>query len=71
MEDSSSLDTIEILLRKAGYHVVNVWPGKAKISGKALSYEDVRLLKKRIEKNGFRLLSVRDTTWPDRPHVMN
>lgn len=62
--------TVKSILRKAGYHVIDVLPGKAKISGNSLSLEEVGCLKRRIGNNGFHLVSVCDTTWPEKPQAM-
>lgn len=62
MQTNRSIDTVETLLNDAGYRPALIFPGKAKINGRSLSYKDIVLIKKFLMKKGFNLLSISETT---------
>lgn len=58
MKNQRSVHAVETTLEKTGFHPVMVFEGRAKITGKALSYKDIIRIKKRLMQKGFNLLSL-------------
>lgn len=66
MRGDYSLQTIKELLYQSGFTALSISIGKVKISRKPLTHNDIIKIRQRLKNKGYKLLSVCETTWPDR-----